>query len=54
MSMQSDRGSHGAGPPRLIANSKPFEWNCARAELNALIARMHIRHAETRQLKLVA
>jgi hypothetical protein len=32
----------------------PFEWKYTRADLNALIARMRSRYAETRHLKLAA
>jgi hypothetical protein len=32
----------------------PFEWKFTRADLNALIARMRSRYAETQQLKLAA
>jgi hypothetical protein len=32
----------------------PFEWKFTRADLNALIARMRSRYAETQHLKLAA
>ena len=32
----------------------PFEWKFTRVDLNALIARMRIRYAETQHLKLAA
>lgn len=32
----------------------PFEWKFTRVDLNALIARMRSRHAQTQQLKLVS
>jgi hypothetical protein len=34
--------------------ARPFEWKFARADLNALIARVRLRYAQTRQPKLVA
>ena len=34
--------------------ARPFEWKFTRADLNALIARMRSRHAQTQQLKLAA
>jgi hypothetical protein len=34
--------------------AQPFEWKFTRADLNALIARMHSRYAETQHLKLAA
>ena len=33
---------------------RPFEWKFTRADLNALIARMRSRYAQTQQLKLAA
>ena len=30
----------------------PFEWKFTRADLNALIARMHSGYSQSRQLKL--
>jgi hypothetical protein len=32
----------------------PFEWKFTRADLNALMARMRSRYAETHPLKLAA
>jgi len=32
----------------------PFEWKFTRADLNALMARMRSRYAETQELKLAA
>ena len=34
--------------------AQPFEWKFTRADLNALIARMRSRYAETQHLKLAA
>lgn len=34
--------------------ARPFEWKFTRADLNALIARMRSRYAETQHLKLAA
>ena len=34
--------------------AKPFEWKFTRADLNALIARMRARHAQTQPLPLAA